>query len=76
MNPQFIPNNGAALPRILLSHLIALSESGEQMVSYPALQRILIGALPSQNNRPFRLHWRSSQKDLADLLLIQRLDIR
>ncbi|ASL46787.1 hypothetical protein bAD24_III05315 [Burkholderia sp. AD24] len=39
------------------------------------LQRVFSGALPSQDNRPFRLFWRSSQ-NLAGLLLIQRLDIR
>ncbi|CAB3796474.1 hypothetical protein LMG28688_04311 [Paraburkholderia caffeinitolerans] len=45
-------------------------------MNYPALQRVFTGALPSQDSRPFRLYWRSSQKDLAGLLLIQRLDIR
>ncbi|SDF86884.1 type VI secretion system secreted protein VgrG [Paraburkholderia phenazinium] len=45
-------------------------------MSYSAIQRVFIGALPSQDSRPFRLYWRSSQKDLAGLLLIQRLDIR
>lgn len=40
------------------------------------IQRIFIGALPSQDTRAFRLYWRSSQSDLADLLFLQRLDIR
>lgn len=44
-------------------------------MSRAAIQRVFTGALPSQDSRPFRLYWRSSQKDLADLLLIQRLDI-
>lgn len=44
-------------------------------MSRAAIQRVFTGALPSQDNRPFRLYWRSSQKDLVGLLLIQRLDI-
>jgi type VI secretion system secreted protein VgrG len=44
-------------------------------VSYP-IPRVFIGALPSQDSRAFRLYWRSSQKDLANLLFLQRLDIR
>ncbi|WGS53049.1 type VI secretion system tip protein VgrG [Paraburkholderia sp. D15] len=39
------------------------------------LQRVFGGALPLQDNRPFRLFWRASQ-NLAGLLLIQRLDVR
>jgi type VI secretion system secreted protein VgrG len=34
-----------------------------------------IGALPQQGSRAFRMYWRSSQKDLANLLFLQRLDI-
>ncbi|MFX1687918.1 type VI secretion system Vgr family protein [Paraburkholderia sp. A1RO-5L] len=45
-------------------------------MNHPAFPRVFSGALPSQDHRPFRLHWRRSQKDLAGLLLIQRLDIR
>ncbi len=40
------------------------------------IQRVFIGALPSQDTRPFRLFWRNSQSDLANLLFLQRLDIR
>lgn len=40
------------------------------------LQRVFIGALPSQDTRAFRLYWRNSQSDLAGLLFLQRLDIR
>ncbi|CAB3777866.1 hypothetical protein LMG28688_00456 [Paraburkholderia caffeinitolerans] len=45
-------------------------------MNHPAFPRVFTGALPSQKYRPFRLHWRRSQEDLADLLFIQRLDIR
>jgi len=45
-------------------------------VGLSALQRVFTGALPSQDSRPFRLFWRSSEKELAGLLLIQRIDIR
>ncbi|WP_281179209.1 contractile injection system protein, VgrG/Pvc8 family, partial [Paraburkholderia oxyphila] len=44
-------------------------------MNYPSLRRVFAGALPSQDHRPFRMYWRSSQKDLAGLLFIQRLDI-
>ncbi|WP_246024862.1 type VI secretion system Vgr family protein [Paraburkholderia dinghuensis] len=41
-----------------------------------SIPRVFIGALPSQDTRPFRLYWNRSQTELAGLLLIQRLDIR
>ncbi len=40
------------------------------------IQRVFIGALPSQETRPFRLYWRDSQSELTNLLFLQRLDIR
>ncbi|WP_438822302.1 type VI secretion system Vgr family protein [Burkholderia gladioli] len=46
------------------------------MVNSSAIQRVFVGALPSQDTRPFRIYWSSSQKDLAALLFLQRLDIR
>ncbi|CAB3809070.1 hypothetical protein LMG28688_06914 [Paraburkholderia caffeinitolerans] len=45
-------------------------------MNFPAIQRVFIGALPSQNTRPFRLYWRASQTDLSGLIFLQRLDIR
>lgn len=45
-------------------------------MSYPAIQRVFAGALPSQDSRPFRLYWRNSQKELTDLLFLQRFEIR
>ncbi|WP_322095668.1 type VI secretion system Vgr family protein [Paraburkholderia bannensis] len=44
-------------------------------MNYP-IPRVFIGALPSQENRPFRLYWSRSLKSLAGLLLLQRIDIR
>ncbi|QBQ99105.1 type VI secretion system Vgr family protein [Paraburkholderia pallida] len=45
-------------------------------MNFPAIQRAFIGALPSQDTRPFRLYWRASQADFSGLLFLQRLDIR
>ncbi|HKT97924.1 MAG TPA: type VI secretion system Vgr family protein [Paraburkholderia sp.] len=45
-------------------------------MNFPAIQRVFVGALPSQETRPFRLYWRASQTGLSGLLFLQRLDIR
>ncbi|WP_206955414.1 type VI secretion system Vgr family protein [Trinickia acidisoli] len=45
-------------------------------MNYPNLPRASFGPLPSQKNRAIRLKWSEQQRELEQLLLPQRVDIR